>query len=290
MLLVCGAIASACTRRDDARVVRGPVEAAPGACPRFLAPMQVGVVASPAIVEASGLAASVRHPGIFWTHNDSGDRARVFALRDDGSLAAELALEGVTATDIEDVAVGPCGEGSCVFVADIGDNRAERPEVALHRFPEPEALTSGSVRVQTTRFRYEDGPRNAETLLVEPRSGDVFVVSKTKQGPSALYRLPSGGGVATREGGVTPPLGSNQITAGSFARSGARLALRTYTHAFLYEVAPGASLAVALARPPCVIPAPEEPQGEALAFTESGAIRFLSEGERVPIYEVRPSP
>jgi len=279
-----------CTRRDDARIVRGPVEVRPGACPRFLVPVQVGVVAATAIVEASGLAASARHPGVFWTHNDSGDLARVFALRDDGSLAAELVLDGVTATDIEDIAVGPCVEGTCVFVADIGDNRAVRPEVAVHRFPEPEALTSGAVPVQTTRFRYEDGPRNAETLLVDPRSGDTFVVSKTKNGPSGLYRLPSGNGIALREGSITPPLGTNQITAGSFAQSGARIALRTYTHAFLYDVAPGERLAVALSKPPCLIPSPEEPQGEAIAFTERGAIRFLSEGARVPIYEVRPAP
>jgi hypothetical protein len=253
--------------------------------------VQVGAVTAPAIVEASGLAASVRHPGVFWTHNDSGDRARVFALRSDGALAAEIALEGVTATDIEDIAVGPCAEGgSCVFVADIGDNRASRDSVVIHRFPEPETLVGGAVGVRSIAFRYEGGARNAESLLVDPKSGAIFVVSKQKSGPSGLYRVPAEGGVAAREGALTPPLGSNQFTAGSFSRSGDRVALRTYTHAFLYAVGPGERLADALARPPCVAPAPPEPQGEAVAFTAEGALRFVGEGERVPLYEVAPAP
>jgi hypothetical protein len=227
---------------------------------------------------------------VYWTHNDSGDAARVFALRADGSLAAELALEGVTATDVEDIGIGPCGEGSCVFVADIGDNAARRAEVRVHRFPEPASLANASVAVSTVRFRYEDGPHNAETLLVDPSSGAVFVVTKEKAGPSSLFRVPAADGVATREGTLTPPLGSNLFTAGSFSRRGGRVALRTYTHAFVYEVATGEALARALAKPPCVVPAPDEPQGEAIAFTEAGALRFLSEGERVPFYEVAPAP
>jgi hypothetical protein len=281
---------AACTRRDDARTVRGPVEAAPGACPRFLAPAQVGAIAAPAIVEASGLAASTRHPGVFWTHNDSGDTARVFALRADGSLAAEIALAGVTATDVEDIAVGPCDDGSCVFVADIGDNAARRASVSVHRFPEPEALANASVAVTSATFRYEDGPHNAESLLVDPVSRAVFVVTKEKAGPSSLFRVPAAGGIATREGALTPPLGSNLVTAGSFARDGGFVALRTYTHAFVFRIAPGDRLADALGRPPCVVPAPSEPQGEAIAFTATGALRFLSEGERVPFYEVAPAP
>lgn len=284
------ALTSACTRRDDGRAARGPVESSPDACPRFLAPAQIGTIDAPAIVEASGLAASVRHRGVYWTHNDSGDSARVFALRADGSLAAEIALAGVTATDIEDLGVGPCGESSCVFVADIGDNAARRSEVLVHRFAEPASLTNAAVRVSTVRFRYEDGPHNAESLLVDPMNGAVFVVTKEKSGPSTLFRVPTVDGVATREGQVTPPFGSNLFTAGSVARSRGRLALRTYTNVFVYEVAGGEPLAQALSRPPCSAPAPDEPQGEAVAFAESGALRFLSEGEHVPFYEVAPAP
>jgi hypothetical protein len=287
-LLACFGVA--CTRRDDARAVRGPVESAEGRCPRFRDPERVGSIDAPAIVEASGLAASLRHPGVLWTHNDSGDSARVFALRADGSLAATVTLDGVVATDIEDIAVAPCAEGSCVFVADIGDNATRRAEVSLHRFAEPAVLADGAARVFTIRFRYEDGPHNAEALLVDPLDAAVFVVTKEKAGPSTLFRVPEGGGVAKRKGALTPPLGSNLVTAGSFAADRSRVVLRTYTHAFLYAVRGGEPLAEALARPPCVVPAPAEQQGEAIAFTAAGALRFVGEGERVPIYEAAPLP
>ncbi len=261
-------------------------DAGSSSCPTPGAPTVLARVASPAIVEASGLAASLRFEGVFWTHNDSGDSARIFALTRTGTVAAEIALEGVTATDIEDIAVAPCAEGSCIFVADTGDNGEGRSEVAIHRLPEPHTLTSGTARVSTIRFHYEDRPHNAESLLADP-TGELYVLTKEKLGPSTLFAVPTSGDVAHAVAKITPPLGSNLFTAASVARDGTMVALRTYTHAFLYPVLPDESLSVALQRPPCVVPPPGEPQGEAVAFTpDRSALLFLSEGNAVPLYEV----
>jgi hypothetical protein len=288
LLLVAICAAVGCSRKDDAAVVRGPVQPTNNSvCPGSSEAKVVGHVTATAIVEASGLAASRRFDGAYWTHNDSGDRARVFALKGDGSLAAEVALEGVTATDFEDIAVAPCGSASCVFAADIGDNAAARSEVAVHRFEEPSALASGSVTPTTIRFHYEDKPHNAESLLADPRDGTLYVLTKEKSGPSTLFAVPSSGGVVRAVAQLSPPLGSNLFTAASVARDGSMVALRTYTHVFVYPVATGEPLATALQRPPCVVTAPDEPQGEAVSFgATSSTLRFVSEGRAVPLYEV----
>ncbi len=277
----------ACAKRDDPAVVRGPVAEAGVECPRSEGPRVVGRLENAALVEVSGLAASALHGDTFYAHNDSGDFARIFALRADGKLVAELALTGVDATDFEDVATGPCGSDHCVYVADIGDNAAKRTEVAVHRFVEPATLASGTVHVTTTRFRYEDGPHNAESVLVDPRDGSLYVVTKEKSGVSALFAVPQEGGLASLRARFAPPLGSNLFTGSTFASTGDRVALRTYTHAFVYPVLGNEPLARALERPPCVVESPPEPQGEAIAFTRDGrALRFASEGNGVPFYEV----
>jgi hypothetical protein len=104
--------------------------------------------------EVSGLAASAAHPGIFWAHNDSGDSARLFAVRATGEVVGEYAIDGAAAVDWEDIGVGPCadGGGSCVVIADVGDNPSTRASVDLYRVREPDVLES-SGNLQSTRFR-----------------------------------------------------------------------------------------------------------------------------------------
>ena len=83
------------------------------------------LVRVPELPEESGVAVSRRVPGRLWTHNDSGE-AVIFALDARGSVTARVRLTGASVEDWEAIAVGPCPAGSCVFVADIGDNDAQR--------------------------------------------------------------------------------------------------------------------------------------------------------------------
>src|SRR5690554_6261203 len=111
-------------------------------CAAFTQSSQTGKLNPAQIDEASGLAASWLHEGLLWTHNDSGDGARVFLIRPDGAMVAEVHLSGVEeAVDWEDIAVAPCAPGSdktCVFVADTGDNLRVREKVVIYRFAEPD--------------------------------------------------------------------------------------------------------------------------------------------------------
>src|SRR5688572_16148109 len=77
------------------------------------------LVRVPDLPEGSGLAASRRTPGRFWSHNDSGAPVLV-ALDESGRVLGRLRIDGVTVGDWEAVAVGRCPSGSCIYIGDIG--------------------------------------------------------------------------------------------------------------------------------------------------------------------------
>ena len=268
-----------------------PAGGAPAAPPDYCsicALTTTSTVAQGAIDEASGLAASHAHPGAYYVNNDSGDLPRFFAVGSDGADLGVVSMP-VTNVDYEDIAVAPCPAGSCVFVADIGDNDAVRASVALYRLPEPAALGMMSATPDTLPFVYPDGPHNAETLLVHPLTGEIVIVTKHKSGSSSFYRAPDGwapGQLVTleRAGTITPPEGSPRFTSGSVHPAGHGVLLRTYTHVFFYAAAtPDEPLATTLGRAPCALPVADEAKGEGISWTAAGD-GYATIGEGVPTY------
>ncbi|MGH3387253.1 MAG: hypothetical protein ACRDOO_00065, partial [Actinomadura sp.] len=149
------------------------------------------VVSDPRISEASGLAVSRRHPGIVYVHNDSGGTPKIFAIGPDGRTRATLTIAGAGARDWEALALGRDEAGRpALFVADIGDNLGGAwPHVTVYRVPEPARLGSRTLRATAFRMRYEDGPRNAESLMINPVTGRLYVASKEFAG--GLYAAPA---------------------------------------------------------------------------------------------------
>jgi hypothetical protein len=243
------------------------------------------------VVEASGLAASAIHAGVYYANNDSGDSARFFAIGSDGSDRGTFDVEGANAFDWEDLSRGPCkAGGSCVYLADIGDNNLVRDEYVVYRVAEPVTVGPGvqSVRPETFRFVYPDGPHNAETLLVHPKSGVVTIVTKDA-GETLAFELPmpldaTGVMTAIAIGEATVPGLLGLVTGGDIHPDGSSVLLRTYRGLFLYTVASGQSAAQALAARPCEMPAGMEQQGEAVAWTMDGhGYVTLSEGASKPL-------
>ena len=139
--------------------------------------------------EGSGLAASRLTPGRFWSHNDSSG-AVLFALDSHGAVTGRVQLAGAVVEDWEAVAVGPCPAGSCIYVADIGDNDAQRRSITIYRVPEP-AEGSGTAQVDGVfHASYPDGPHDAEALLMTP-DGRLHIVTKGDTGPVSFYRFPA---------------------------------------------------------------------------------------------------
>ncbi len=271
------------------------------ACAHTLVASTPGAIASDALDETSGIAASRRVDGVWWVHNDSGDSARVFAVSSTGQTLGEYALSGATAVDWEDIAAGPgpVSGTSYLYVGDIGDNTSSRSTVQVYRVPEPlvdPANPLGAPQtlggVATLDLRYPDGAHDAEALLVDPVNGDLYIATKDLAGGVArVYRAPAStpsGSTTTLTQVATVSLGAGQgVTAGDIVPAGDVVGLRTYLGVFLYPRTSGMSIAQALAQPSCAGAAPpfgngspaSEPQGEAFGFSrDSRGYVTVSEG------------
>ncbi|ATB48629.1 hypothetical protein [Corallococcus macrosporus] len=253
-----------------------PAQGVPG-CTLYSEPRQAGAVPD-VLPELSGLAASQRHPGAFWAHNDSGNGFALFAMDAQGVILARLKLTGAEPRDLEDVTVGPCAPGAprtCIFLADIGDNFARREQVRLYRLPEPEALEDATAAVEVLPFLYPDGPRDAESVIIDARSGRLAVITKSLDSLGDVFAL-DGLSVGTaiqakKLGTLTAPLGMDRATtAASLHASGERLLLRTYSRA--YELRrPGAARLEDLLRGQLVeVPSGSQAQAEAISYVQDG--------------------
>ena len=95
----------------------------------------LGRIDDAAIDESSGLVASRTNPGLYWTHNDSGDGPNIYALDERGAHRGTWRVKGASAQDWEDIAAGrgPQAGVSYPYIGDIGDNEARRSEIIVYR-------------------------------------------------------------------------------------------------------------------------------------------------------------
>ncbi|WP_405804209.1 hypothetical protein [Streptomyces sp. NBC_01187] len=237
------------------------------------------------ITESSGLAASRTHKGVYWTHNDSDDGPYVYAVDGrTGKTVATVTLRGINPRDVEAISVGPDGD---VYVGDIGDNLGGTwPNVWIYRFHEPKRL--GDTTVTPTRYnvRYAGGARDAESLMVHPKTGRVYIASKNGEGKGGLYAGPerlAAQGVNTFSRVAKIDL---QATDGAFSPDGKRLVLRAYFGATAYRWE-GKGVSGGVSRIGTV-PLPIQRQGEAVTFAPDGrTLMYGSEGARSEVEPVR---
>ena len=257
-----------------------------------------GRVRSAAATELSGLVLSRSQSRVLWTHNDSGDRARLLALAPSGRLLADLAVPGAEHVDWEDIAAG--GRGGSLYVGDIGDNAHERAAVVVYRVAEPSVAEGAPLvppRVRRLALRYPDGSHDAEALLVDPSTGALVVVTKDFGGAARVYVAdrPSRTAITTMRRAGRVSLGPGEaVTAGDLSGNGRTIVLRTYDSAFVWSRRRGQSLASALRRRPCRARTDglgAEGQGEALGLTRDGRAFFtVAEGRRPPLRRYAPAP
>jgi hypothetical protein len=233
--------------------------------------------------EGSGLAASRQTPGRFWSHNDSG-APELFALDSNGRVVGRVRMTGAAVEDWEAVAVGACPSGSCIYVADIGDNDAERKRITVYRIPEP-SEASGSISVSDVfHATYPDGAHDAESLLVTP-DGRLHIVTKGDTGPVSMYRFPNELRNGTtlrleRVGGPRdprPPAAAERITDGAVSPDGRWIVLRSPAALTFYRAAElqGGNWSDAAHVP---LAAVGEPQGEGVTFGAVDSVYLMSEG------------
>ena len=257
-----------------------------------------GVIQSPDLDELSGLAASVRHPGALWAVNDSGEPAlRLFALDLEGKLLGTFTVPELIPFDVEDLTLWhrPGQPHDMLLAADIGDNVVReggvgRTHITLYGIEEPtptQLRVAPEIQVAfTMHLTYPDRPHDAEALLIDPRTGALYVFAKETLGQSNYYRLapPFGDGTRTLELAGTLAVGTEgfpglMITAASIRRDGSMLAFRTYGSLLAFSRSAGTSIEAALSAPARILPLPGERQGEAVTFAGDGLGVFtVSEG------------
>jgi hypothetical protein len=265
-------------------------------CTDYGAISKLGNVMSGDLKSLSGIAVSRRNPGVLYVHND-GPQAVYFAINETGALLATFGVTGATVRDVEDMAVGPCPTGNCVYLADIGDNRDPRPDYTILRMPEPPVdpnLPPAPTAVTAERllFKYPDGGHNAESLLVEPRTATLYVITKVDAGQrAAVYRLPSAFGatsaaVATKVADLPVSDATSHPATGADAHPcGTGFLLRTKDTLFEYRIPVTAPFEEAFQATPVAVPIAKEEQGEAVAYSPDGRAYYLtSEGSTPPIH------
>jgi hypothetical protein len=233
--------------------------------------------------ETSGVAASVAHDGVLWTHNDSGGDPEVVAVRVNGELVARVPVQGARARDWEDLALGPCPDGACLYIGDIGDGSARRAEIGVYRLAEPDPMREESVSTHYFPARYPGGARDAEALFVLP-NGELYLVTKGREESVELYRYPqplTADEPATLELVRTlapgPQTLEAQVTGASASPSGEWVAVRRYKNLQLWRTSEllrdGGAPFLTVDLSPI-----GEVQGEAVALLDNGGVVLTSEG------------
>ena len=244
--------------------------------------------------EVSGIVASRQFPGVLWVHNDSGDKPRIFAIDTSGQTLGSVMLDGKKAYDWEDIAIGPGPRQGTeyLYIGDIGDNYARRSVKSIFRIAEPnvaELKKEGSLtvhQIDTIRFRFPDGPRDCETLLCDPLTKNLYVLSK-RENRVHVYELPFP--QDTREILVAKKIAElplTQLTAGDISPDGRFIILKNYVQVFLFKRSNSQSVASAFAHFPDFLPYVEEPQGEAICFAadEDGYFTISEKSSELPLY------
>ncbi|SHI18447.1 WD40 repeat domain-containing protein [Streptomyces sp. 3214.6] len=190
-------------------------------------------IEDPRVTESSGLAASRQHPGVYWTHNDSDDGPYLYAVDSaSGKTVARLTLTGIgSPRDVEAISIGP---GNEIWVGDIGDNLGGTWKyVWIYRLPEPAKLVDQTVKATQYVVKYSDGARDAESLLVHPKTGRVYIIDKKEEG-GHLYEGPAK--LSASGTNIFKPVAAVDLwaTDAAFSPDGSQLAVRGYFGGIYY--------------------------------------------------------
>jgi hypothetical protein len=281
--------------------LRRPLPAGPPSGP-YADAKQIGEITDRALAEISGLAPSRTGKGLWWVHNDSGDQPRLYVINARGKLLARFSVPGARNVDWEDLAAGPGRDGKpALYIADIGDNDRKRDDLTLYRVKEPDlskgAKDGATENAEAFPFRYPDGRHDAESLIVDPKSGWPYIVTKTFSPPCGVYRFPmplrAGQRVTLEkvEGRAVESISRLMLATGAAASAdGKRIIVRTYFTALEMARAEGATFDSLFNSTPIPVKIASERQGEAISYSADGkSIITTSEKIPAPIHQIKRS-
>lgn len=279
-------------RRHDAIGVRtkpqpGDVKYAPA--------RKLATLANTAIDESSGLACSRRMPGRFWTHNDSGDDARLYLFDTQGRDCGSFLLHGVQAYDWEDIASFRMGGKPYLLIGDVGNNGLAAEVQILYVVEEPPIDPQRGVTVkevtpfQVLYFAYADDHHDCEAVAIDPTSRTFFMATKERGQSTSIYSFPwpqnrPKKAITARQ---IAKLKFSGATGMDISPDGLRAVVVTYGNAFEYTRRADEDWGKGFSRPPREIVLPDRAQGEAICYGADGKTLYLtSERLPTPLWEV----
>jgi hypothetical protein len=265
---------------------RGELSQHPIAGRTYGSPRVLAVIRDPRVTESSGIAPSQISDNAFYTFNDSGDSARFFKFDRSGKVVAVFSVPNAANVDWEDMASATLRGKPYLFFGDIGDNGGVRKTITVYRVPEPRGTSARADEILT--LKYPDEPRNAETLLVNPKSGDITIVTKASLHPAGIYFLKNPGRSGTFMLTKLADIDLNAtmreaklITGGAWSQDGAFVILRTYLGAYEFHAS---DMTKWYEAPPTRVHLDLEMQGEGITYSRDGrSLLTTTEGSPCPV-------
>ncbi len=251
---------------------------------------QVYPVTPGIIDEVSGIADSRSTGNALWVHEDSGNPAELTLISYAGDFIKSLPVLNAVNRDWEDMAlVNDISSGkNILYIADIGDNNQEHLTYNIYRFEEPPAGATEVANTEKITFRYQDGSHDAEAILVDEKSKDIYIITK-RDAKSGIYKIAfPQSTIGINVASLVGSLDYNGVTSAAFSPGGSEIIIKTYSHLYHYKKNGNESLTEILNNKPYSIPYIMEPQGEALCFKKDNKGFFtLSEKGLVPFVDLR---
>jgi hypothetical protein len=266
-------------------------------------PKTIGKISSGEITESSGLVASHCNQDVFWTHNDSGDKAFIFAINSEGKRLGTWKVEGAKNYDWEDIAAFKTAGGECfLYLGDTGNNTRGRDEFVIYRVKEPAVSANDSNKknplstepAEAIKFDYPEARHDAETLMVQPQSGDIYILTKRLTGASGVYKLAAN--YSTEKTNrlekiadlSVPALPNGFLTGGDISADGKHVVIIDYFGGYELRLPDNAkNFDEIWKQKPEKIELGELKQGEAICYSVDGkSIYATSEGKNPPLIKV----
>lgn len=252
-------------------------------------------VSSAKLDEISGIVQSLQYPNVFWVHNDDGEIETIYAINQKGNLIASVELELKKSKDWEDIAIAKCPDDGkyYIYIGDIGDNDANYNSRKIYRIDEPKVdanqdhdkIKIDEDDIDIIEYEYEDGPRDCETLLIDPHTNDIYLVSKrennvgvyTLKYPQSYKKTKDAIKIATLNVGDKGNM-LDQIVGGDISADGTEILIKSYKDVFYYKRGEGESIADAFSKKEISVNYLMEPQGEAICWdTKAEGFYTISE-------------
>ncbi len=263
--------------------------------PDYDKPQELCKLANEKINESSGLAVSRRKKDVFWTHNDSGDKAVIYAFDSKGKDLGAFSVIGANARDWEDMASFSVGNKHYLLLADTGDNNKNRETCELYIVHEPLLGKKAEAQKKTVQvaikiaFAYPDGAHDCESVAIDPAGKMIYVATKANTGEAQLYSIP------LLEKTPAKPVKAKAVaklpvpyaTAMDFSADGRRAIVLTYGDAMEFTRSDKQTWAEAFATKPRTISMPSRKQGESICYgLDNKTLYLTSEKTPTPLWVV----